>query len=126
MIGQAFTAAFAAALAVLVLGVSMVDSTIAASGFALIGVAFSLLAVWRNWCVPPICYIVGAMLWGLKRAVALSLAATIVTTLASALVPTLLLTVALGACAGMCTAFLRQRRCSLPKLTTPMANLPVW
>jgi len=122
MIGTTFTVMFAAGLAVIVLGVWTLSWPVVMSGIALIGAAFAMLAIWRAWCVPPPCYIVGAMLWGLKRATVGALGIGIF--LLS--VPAAILAVMLGIASGMATAYLRRRRCFLPKLTTPLANLPLW
>jgi hypothetical protein len=122
MIGRVFTVMFAAGLAVVVLGVWMLSPPLVASGVALIAAAFAMLAIWQIWCVPPPCYVVGAILWGLKRATVGALGIGLV--LFS--VPTLILALLLGIASGMATAYLRKRRCFLPKLTTPLANLPLW
>jgi hypothetical protein len=122
MVGRAFTMAFLFGLTAMLLGAAFVGPTGMIAGATLVIAAFGLLAFWRLWCPVYGCYLRGAMLWALKRAVVGGAVLAIVTL--SAL--TGLLTVALGIWAGMITVKLRYARCAIPSLTTPLQQLPLW
>ena len=121
MIGRIFIPMFAAAVLVIVVASTFGMNWVLAA-VALLSVPFAVLAFWRRWCTPRWCYVVGGMLWGLKPAFVAAVGLAIF----QPNVLTAVVALAIGAGAGMCTAYLRENRCFIPKLTTPFSALPIW
>jgi len=122
LMGRSFTTALLFGLMLIVTGVAFVMPAIVAGGVAIVAGAFAILAVWQYWCLVNSCYLRGAVLWALLRAIAAGAILAVVTLS----VATWLLTLTLGAIAGIVTARLRAGRCPIPDLTTPLQQLPLW
>jgi hypothetical protein len=122
LIGRTFTTAVLFGLLSIVVGAALGVTPGIAAGFAVIAGAFAVLAIWRVWCAPHHCYLWGALLWALKRAFIGGLLVSLV----SLSIGGFLVCFAMGAAAGVITGRLRQSRCQLPGLSTPLNQLPLW
>jgi hypothetical protein len=122
MVGRTFITMLVAALAMILLGAATVSLAVVTAGLALVGAAFAALAFWRQWCVPNWCYVNGALFWVLGRATLAGIGITIgmMSMWAG------LWTVIFGALAAAFNIALLRRRCRVPALTTPLAQLPLW
>lgn len=121
-VGRVFTQVLLLAVVALLAGVALVNAVVVGSALAVIGGAFGLLGVWRFFCQPHSCYVLGAILWVAKRC---TIAALILLVLAPHLAMLLALWTT-GAVAGILTGWLRKRRCPIPSVHTPLNQLPVW
>lgn len=122
LIGRSFTTALLAGLITLITSIALNVPAGIAAGTAIIAGAFAIFSIWRTWCTPNTCYVLGAILWALKRSVLGGLVIGIFTLSFGAL----LTVVALGAIAGGITGMLRYDRCQIPAATTPIGQLPLW
>lgn len=122
LMGRAFTMALLAGLMFMMFAVATnIPNGVMAAGVLIAG-AFALLGIWRMWCAMNPCHFWGAVLWVLKRVVVAGV-------ILAAVTPSLdagLFTLALGMLAGAITARQRANRCTLPGLTTPLQQLPLW
>ena len=123
VIGRVFTQALLLAVVALLVGVALLNFALVTGALTAIGVAFAVFfGIWTFFCQPHRCYVLGAILWVMKRA-------TIVALVLLVLAPSLAILAALwiiGATAGVLTGWMRKRRCPIPSLRTPMNQLPVW
>lgn len=121
-VGRVFTAVLLVAVVALLIGVALLNALAVGGALAAIAAAFGLLGVWRFFCQPHACHVLGAVLWVAKRG---SVLAFILLVLA----PHLAMLVALwmiGVLAGILTGWLRRNRCAVPSIWTPLNQLPVW
>ncbi len=122
LIGRGFTLALFTGIVTFLTGVAMALPPAIGAGVAIVVAAFGILAVWRHWCAIPYCYFWGAILWVLKRC----LLAGAILTLFFVSAATLLCTLAIGFAAGVVTNRLRKAHCGLPRMITPLTQLPLW
>lgn len=120
--GRNFTVTLAVGAAMLMTGLALAQPALAAAGFAVILVAAGLYIFWRSWCVPSMCVLLGALIWVMKRTTILGAVLSAITLSAVGLCTTL----AAGGITGALVAAARRRRCSLPKATAPLNQLPMW
>jgi hypothetical protein len=122
-IGRVFTQTLLLAVIALLVGVARINFTVIRVALTAIGVAFAVFfSIWAFFCQPHMCYVLGAILWVMKRA-------TIVALVLLVLAPHLAMLTTLwiiGATAGVLTGWMRKRHCPMPSLRTPMNQLPVW
>lgn len=122
MVGRTFTALLLTALGIILAGSGFGNPVAVATGVAMVGAAFALLAFWHHWCAPNWCYVLGAVFWALSR----STIGGIALFLATVSVPAGLWTLSFGALAGMINVALLRRRCRVASLRTPLNQLPLW
>lgn len=122
-IGRMFTQTLLLAVLALLLGVMMLDTTLIVGALTAIGTVFVVFfGIWTWFCQPRVCYVLGAMLWVAKRG-------TIAAIVLLVMSPNFAMLIALwiiGAIAGILTGLMRKRRCSIPRLSTSINQLPVW
>lgn len=122
LLGHTFTAMLLAAVATILAGAAMGNTAVTAVGIALVSAASAAFVLWRRWCVPNWCYVLGAIFWVLGRATLAGMAATLVTLSVSAGVWTLIF----GSLAAIINIVMLRLRCARPSLATPLNQLPVW
>lgn len=120
--GRVFVTLLLAGLVALVLGVALASVPLIASGGALLSAAGVVYWIWRHWCAPNTCYLLGGIAWALKRAIVVGIAAALLTQSVRAA----FLVLCYGATVGIVVADLRRRRCSIPRTATPVQQLPLW
>jgi len=118
-----FTQTLLIAVVALLAGVALLNVAVVAGALAGIGGTFAVFfAIWKFFCQPRSCYILGALLWVAKRGTVAALILLVVN-------PHLAMLMALwiiGAIAGILTGRMRKSRCPIPSLRTSINQLPVW
>lgn len=122
-IGRVFTQTLLLGVVALLAGVAMLNTVVVTGALVVIGATFAVFfGIWMYFCQPHSCYVIGAILWVMKRG-------TIVALILLLLSPHLAMLMALwiiGAIAGILTGRLRKLRCPIPSLRTSINQLPVW
>ena len=122
-VGRVFTQTLLLSVLALLLGIALWNGAVVAGALAVIATAFAVLfGIWTWFCQPHSCYILGAILWVAKRG---TIAALILLVIFPSLAGLMALWI-MGIIAGILTGRLRKLRCPIPRLSTPINQLPVW
>lgn len=122
-IGRVFTQTLLLSVLALLLGVAWWNVPVIVGALAAIATSFAVFfGIWTWFCRPHSCYVLGAILWVAKRG---TIAALVFVVVFPSLASLMALWV-VGVVAGILTGRLRQLRCPIPRLSTPINQLPVW
>lgn len=122
IIGRFFTATLLIAWTALLSGIAYHSPAAVTAAGAAIGALFGVLLVWRHFCQPHRCHVVGAILWVAKRATLFGLGLLVLAPNFDTLVGLW----ATGMIASILTGLQMRRRCPIPRLSTPLNQLPIW
>lgn len=124
--GRVFVNMLMPAMLMLVGGLSFRLPAVVGFALLLVAGAMAWYAFWSKWCAPPVCGVLRAWTWVLKRCTALAFSLAV---LQMFLVPSVIawfLVPALGVPVGWLVTDLRNRRCSIPASTDTVQQLQLW
>lgn len=122
-VGRLFTQTLLLSVLALLLGIAFWNVPVMAGALAVIAASFAVLfGIWAWFCQPHSCYLLGAILWVAKRG---TIAALVLLVIFQNLAILMALWI-IGMIAGILTGRMRKLRCPLPRLSTPINQLPVW
>jgi hypothetical protein len=122
LIGRFFTTVLLVAWTAYLAAVGNQNLTL--EGIALVAIAgdFLVLWLWMQFCQPHFCHVIGAMLWVAKRATVAGFGMLLIVHH----LPMIIALWATGVISGILAGMLLKRRCSMPRLGTPLSQLPIW
>jgi hypothetical protein len=122
LIGRFFTSILLLAWTAYLVAVANQNTTYGGIALGAIAADFAVLGLWMQFCRPHFCHVIGAILWVAKRVTVAGFGMLLI-------VHHLPMIVALwttGAISGILAGMLLKRRCSMPRLGTPLNQLPIW
>ena len=122
LIGRFFTLVLLTAWTALLASVANQNPVYGGIALGAIAADFVVLLVWMQFCQPRFCYVIGAMLWAAKRVTLLGLGMLLIVHH----LPMMIALWGTGIISGVLAGMLLKRRCPMPRLTTPLSQLPIW
>jgi hypothetical protein len=122
LIGRFFTSMLLIAWTAFLASVANQNPVYGGVALGAIAADFAVLLLWMQFCQPRFCYVIGAMLWVAKRVTLLGLGMLLIVHH----LPMIIALWGTGIISGVLAGMLLKRRCSMPRLTTPLSQLPIW